>query len=755
MTRVYRWLLLSVVLGGGLCLPACQPNGPGNDISAAPSQPEPVKEIGLPLYKKQPMPAPLAAGGVKESFVVPNAVVKVAEKQLVPAQVDGYVELIAVQLPPGATYGANDKRIVHHPRDKEKSRVFRQIVPGMTVKRGDIVAWLDDSQIRAQYENSRKLIASTTKGIASAKEGVVQVDNLIKRMESVVTAVSAQEVIQLLIQKTRFEENLATTEQTQIKAVQDYETAESLLRKHQPQAAVTGRVTNVFKQPGEFAKAGEPILEIQATEEVLVEGEMPIQYVGQVKTGSSVRIESTRPQAENRDLGTVSHRREVTGIAVTTHPGRPLVVSSGLDGVAIVWEPFAKKTSSLPHPVAVRSVAVTGATAPGSYAATGGDDGKVRIWNLSNPDKLPTKESDAKVTEDGHAAGVEAVAFSPDGKTVASAAGREVILWDAATGKKLYALPAEHKDAVTALRFTPQCTLVTACRDRAVRTWNLGAQGAALDKTIDHRAGVVDQLTVSSDGGRVLFDLDDTRLDLVSLADGQSVGTIQTVGQARFATFAAFSPDDGLVLTAGGGSAPGEMQLWEAPKVRGGRGFERIRLVTPGRAPVTCAAFGADAEKRFMVVGTATGAIYAYTPPGDKETRRLTGIVESLLPYSDKSALIRVRVSNPPADLLQDRGTANVVIDPDAVAAVPSTGTTVPQFATPIPAPAPVTPAVAQTPVTAPSTTPGISIPPVNGLPPVTGLGSPPVPTPAPAPKSSVSPGGLLPIPSVPEPKKP
>jgi WD40 repeat protein len=752
MTRVYRWLLLSAVLGGGLCLPACQPNGSfGGDVTAATGQPEPPKEIGLPLFPKKPMPALVAASGTRDAIVVPNAVVKVAEKQLVPAQVDGYVELIAVQLPPGTKYDANDKRIGHHPRDKEKTRVFRQVVPGMTVKRGDIVAWLDDSQIRAQYENSRKLIASATTGIKSAKEGVIQVENLIKKNEAAGSAISVQESIQLLIQKTRFEENLATSEQTQIKAIQDYETAESLLRKHQPMAAVTGRVTNVFKHPGEFAKAGEPILEIQATEEVLIEGEMPIQYVGQVRNGASVRIESTRPQAESRDLGSVSHRREVTGIAVTTHPGRPLVVSAGLDGVAIVWEPFAKKSASLPHPVAVRSVAVTGATASGSYAATGGDDGKIRFWNLSNPDKLPTKESDAKVSEDGHGAGVTAIAFSPDGKTVASAAGREVILWEVATGKKLYTLPAEHRDAVTALRFTPQCTLVTVCRDKAVRTWNLGAQGAALDKTIDHRAGVVDHLAVSADGGRVLFDQDDARLDLVSLADGQSVGTIQAAGQARFATFAAFSPDDGLVLTAGGGSAPGEMQLWEAPKARGGRGFERIRMVTPGRAPVTCAAFSADGEKKFMVVGTATGGIYAWTPPGDKETRHLTGTVESVLPYNDKAALIRVRVSNPPADLLQDRGTANVVIDPDAVAVTPGSGLTVPQLATPVPAPAPVTPAVATSPVS----TPTITAPAVTGLPPVTGLGTPPVPVPDPAPKSSVSPGGLLPIPTVPDPKKP
>lgn len=700
MTRVRRWALLSAVAGASLTLSACSRNGSdGSTAIAASSTGIPEKQdIGPALYKRDPAPVLAVSLGVKDPIIVPNAVVKTAEKQLVPAQVDAFIELIALQLPPGTKYDPNDKQIVTHPRDeKEKLRYFRQLRPGMTVKKGDVVAWLDASQIEAQYLNSQKLIESTTEGITKSSESIQQIDELLNAMKDLEKKFvsSRSEVLQYMIQKNRFEENWIQSKQTKIKAQQEFETAASLLRKHQPIAFVTGTVTNVFKRPGEFAKAGEPILEIQSTEDVLIEGELPIQYISQVKPGTLARIESTRPLAENRELGAIAHRREVTGLAVTTHPGRPLVVSSGMDGVALVWEPFAKKLPhSLPHSVAVRAVAVTGSKAAGSYAATGSEDGKVRIWNLSNPDKLPSKETETIVTDEGHASAITAVTFSPDGKIVASAAGREVILWDAATGKKMYALPAEHKDAVTALRFTPQCTLVSVCRDKAIRVWHVGTLGASLDKTMDHRAGVVDHLAVTADGGRVLFDQDESRIDLVSLADGQSVGTILAAGQARFATLAAFSPDDSLILTAGGTSMPGELQIWETPKSRG-RGFERVRLVTPGRTPVTCAAFCGDAEKKFVVVGTATGGIHAWTPPSDKETRLLTGTVESVLNYNDKAAMVRIRVSNPPADLLQDRGTANVVIDPDATAATTSPGQTVPAATAP---PVAVTPASASVP---------------------------------------------------------
>jgi WD40 repeat protein len=718
MNRIRRWLLLSAVTAPSLiALPACsQQSSTTGIVQAGQPTTTPQKvDLGPPLYPAQKMAQLPASIDAKSTIVVPNAVVKFAEKQLVPAPVDGLLELIAVQLPPGASYDKNDKRIVFHPREKDKVRVFRMISPGMIVKKDDVVAWLDASAVEAQYENSIRLIDLTKESIRLSELGVDLVNELLKQLKSV-SVIAQQEVVQMVVQLTRFQENVMTNKQTQIKAMQDYDSAGSMLRKHKPMAAVTGKVTNVFKRNGEYAKAGEPILEIQATEEILIEGELPIQYMSQVKAGMNVRIESTRLTSESREFGSISHRREVTGLAITSNAGRPLVVSTGLDGIAYVWEPHAKKQPhTLPHTVAVRSVAVSGAKSQqGSIAATGTEDGKIQFWNLSNPDKLPTE---SKSTDEGHNGPVIALAFSPDGKVLASSAGRDVIIWDATTGKKMYALPGDHKDSVTMLRFTPQATLITACRDKSVRVWNLGSQAASVDKIIDHRAGIVDHLAVSSDGSRVLFDQEENRIDVVSLADRQSVGTLQAAGQSsRFGGFAIFNSDDSLILTAS--NNPGEMQLWDAPLV-GGRGFERLRLITPGRTTVTCAEFSPDATKKFVVVGTATGGVYLFTPPTERESQKITGTIESVLNYNEKSAMVRVRVLNPPSEVLQDRGSANIIIDPSATMAANSATMTVP--------------------VKTPDVT-------TNVVPAASGLGHPP---------STVSPGSIIPIPTVPEKKNP
>lgn len=746
-----RWVVRSVVGLSCLGIAACNPYGPGSqNPKAGDTKPQNIAELGPALFQATPAEKIPLVADTSELIVIPNATVRLDKKQTVPAQVDGYIQVIGTPLPAGTPYNPNDRDIVLYQADLSKNEKvpFRRLREGDRVAIGQLVAVFDELEVAVQIESAQRIITACGDAIEAAKEGEQYVKLQVDQLKKAGPAVSAAEILNLQASLARYKENRISAEREKVKAEGDEKKGWAMHTKHQARSMVNGIITKVMRSPGEFLKAGEAIMEILSTDEQQVEGNLNVGDARGVVPGMKVMVEPATPIGPDRQYGSIDHRLEVTGVAVTAHPGRPQIVSASLDGTATVWDLFppADKPRSqvrLQHPVGVRSVAATGPKAGNrQLIATGGDDGKVRFWDVANPEKVagdkPTREGD-----DAHGTAVAAVAFSPDGRYLASAAGRDVWVWDATTGKKMYALPAEHKDAVTAVHFTPQATLVTAARDRAVRVFAVREQGAALERTIDHRKGNVDNLGLSRDGGRILFDQDDGRIDVVSLADGRPVGSIQNpAAAARFATLAIFSADDSLVLTANaGGDAPGELQLWKTPQP-GGRGSEWRRLVTPTRATPTCAAFSPDADRKFVVVGTQSGKVHVWTREANEQMAKAIrpGKVTSVIRLDPKSVKVRVETEARPgdgADLLQDKGSATIIINPADPAAAPKAA-----------APAPAAPGgVVQTGAIAPAADPVIV--------PVVGVGGPVSPTvtppagPAVAPRitpmPATLPAGLLP----------
>ncbi len=671
MFRVRRFLPALLLGALTVTLSAC---GKSSNAGKAPkADPPPKVETGADLYPKLPMPQAPIGKASAEPIIASQAVIQFEQKIQVPAEVDGRIELIGSPLPADTKYDPADSRMIRHPRDR--TMLFTRLQDTDPIVMGQLLCRIDESQILIQREANAKSLKALDSSITQSKIVVEKAQEVVKLQEPLVQtkAISTVEFANSVASLARAAESLANSEKERAKIVGEVDIATSRLQQFGVKSPVDGRVLKILKNPGEYVKVGEPIMEIQATARFRVEAKIDKEVANRLRTGMPAVIEPIRPYGP--EPYTARHHQSVTGIAFTAHKGRPMIVSSSLDSTVIVWDATSaeKRQQELPHPsgVGTRCVAATGAQSATHLVVTGGTDGKVRLWDLTKPDaihKTPLAEFD-----EAHGSAVTVAAFSPDGKSLATAAGRDVFVWDVAARKKKYALPVEHLDDITALRFTPQGTLVTVARDKTARIYTVGVDAAAPERLLDHRSGSVDVLGLSADGGRMMFDHDAGRIDIVGLADKRILGTLQNGGGVRFGGLALFAPDDKYALTAAGDSdTKGELQLWELPKSgSGGRGSERRRLVTPGRSGVTCAAFSPDAAHDLIAVGTQTGGIHFWSVATVAKGHEWQGTIVAITEIDSRSSQIRVEVNNPGGDLadqLQDRGTATIIIDPTAPA---------------------------------------------------------------------------------------
>ncbi len=702
--------LFAILLGCSKPLPT-EPGAASSTTGAASpsgSADDPKADVGQPLYASAPTPVyppPVMAGA--DPLVIPNCTVQYEERQQLSAEVDGKIEVIATPMTLGAdgvyTHKLPDGKEVRHnpaqfdlaklpqnivfnlrdirenPSTPQKWLPYWKISEGDFVSKNQVLAMLDDQSVMAKKISAEKTIKSATEGKGAAQKGLKYCEEKLELNKTLMdkgSIVSKADYLNDLITWSRFLENLAQSDQTIAKAEGDLTEATVLLAKHQIRTGVDGIIRSIAKRPGEFVHAGEKIMDIQSTEKVRVEGSIDAQYRDRLNRHHKVSIEPAYPLAPAKSH--TGHRAvDVAGVAVTGHTRTPLVVSVGLDGLALVWDPnLGNETNraliahNLPHPVPVRSVATTPPGSKSVLVITGADDGKVRIWDVTDAMHLPS--TPVREPADIHTSAITAIAVSPNGKFAATAAGREIFIWDLDEGKKLYALPQEHRDTVTSLSFTPQTQLVTASKDRSLKVWRLGAEKAHVAKTIDHRSSTVDILGVSPDGGRVLFDQDKSRMDLVTLTDAQSIGQLMNVGpNVAFANLAIFAPDyetpgsrlpsEYTILTGGGeGDLKGGLQVWHAPRA-GGRGSEVARLIPPGRASVTSAAFSPHKNQPFLVVGTDKGTVHVWLPP--QATRRLEGTITNVESSDPRTINVRAEMTNKGLGLF-DRSAATIIVDP-------------------------------------------------------------------------------------------
>lgn len=252
------------------------------------------------------------------------------------------------------------------------------------------------------------------------------------------------------------------------------------------------------------------------------------------------------------------------------------------------------------HTEAVNSVAFS---TDGKLLASAGFGGAVRLWRL--------EDGAAAGKLKGHTNYVYSVAFSPDGGRLASASGDKTVkIWDVSDGSLVNTLKG-HTDYVwTAVFFPDGERVASGGDDRTIKLW--GIRSKRPYKTLRGHSGYVHSLAISPGGVRIASGGTDNTVKIWDAATGKCMGTLE--GHTAPVNAVAFSPTGDQLASA---SDDGTVKIWELPTNACVKTF-----TAGGEQPAFAVVYSGDGTQVYS--GGGDNAVYVHSMDSG-QSRTLTG----------------------------------------------------------------------------------------------------------------------------------
>ncbi|MCP5158497.1 MAG: protein kinase [Gammaproteobacteria bacterium] len=216
---------------------------------------------------------------------------------------------------------------------------------------------------------------------------------------------------------------------------------------------------------------------------------------------------------------------------------------------------------------------------------------RIRVDGWERPAASPLKWEHDHRRLPGAPSGKTAVTFSPNGRWLASGGvDRAVRLWSVESGSCVKTLTG-HSGAINAVAFSPDERLIASGGDRTIRLWRVNG-GPCLAAWRGH-AGTVNAIAFSPDGQWLVSGAGDRTVRLWRVDSGQCVAVL--AGHIGGVSAVAYGPDGRLLASSG---ADRTVRLWRAD-------LKQCLAVLPGRTGrVTSVALSADG--RWLASGSGS-----------------------------------------------------------------------------------------------------------------------------------------------------